>query len=83
LAEEDRMDVIGQNGNDGLHYDDPIVESVKEKMSARSKAGLMKYGQHLDRTDLSRTQWLIHAQEEAIDLANYIEVLIRLECKHD
>ena len=58
---------------------DPIVESVRAKLLERSQFGLDKYGIGLDRTDLNRKQWLIHAQEEAMDLANYLEVLIQLE----
>ena len=76
-----RIDVIGQNGNDGLHYEDPIVESVRAKLLARSQVGLSKYGVGLDRTDLSRLDWLRLAQEEAMDLANYLEVLIQNETK--
>lgn len=58
---------------------DRIVESVRAKMLGRSQAGLMKYGTGLDRKDLTRREWLIHAQEEAMDLANYLEVLIQAE----
>jgi hypothetical protein len=74
-----RIDIIGQNGNDGLHYPDPIVESVRAKLLARSQAGLLKYGVGLDRTDLSRLDWLRHAQEELMDACNYLEVLIQQE----
>jgi len=55
---------------------DPIVAAVTAKMEARSQFGRRKYGVGLDRTDLSQLQWLIHAQEEAMDLAQYLEVLI-------
>lgn len=78
-----RIDIIGQNGNDGLHYEaalaDPIVEAVRAKFLNRSTVGLRKYGVGLNRDDLSRLDWLKHAQEEAIDLANYLEVLIQQE----
>ena len=33
----------------------------------------------LEREDLTTLDWLIHAQEEAMDLANYLEVLIQKE----
>jgi hypothetical protein len=94
-----RIDLIGQNGNDGLHYGmpiaeaetalestqnektgegiDPIVESVRKKILRRSQFGLQKYGVGLDRGDLTTLDWLIHAQEEAMDLAAYLEVLIQ------
>jgi len=58
---------------------DPIVEAVRLKMLGRSQVGLHKYGIGLDRKDLSRLDWLRHAQEEAMDLANYLEVLIQQE----
>ena len=58
---------------------DPIVDAVRNKMLVRSKVGLMKYGTSLAREDLSTLQWLRHAQEEAMDLANYLEVLIQQE----
>jgi hypothetical protein len=58
---------------------DRHVESVRAKMFARSQAGVNKYGVNLERTDLSRLDWLRHAQEEAMDLANYLEVLIQQE----
>lgn len=52
---------------------DRHVESVKAKLSARSARGLAKYGCDTTRTDLSRIDWLQHAQEEAMDLAIYLE----------
>lgn len=58
---------------------DPIVESVREKLLQRSKAGLLKYGVGLDRTDLTRRDWFVHLQEELLDAANYVEVLIQDE----
>ena len=76
-----RIDIIGQNGNDGMHYTDPIVEAVRAKFLNRSTVGLRKYGVGLDRGDLSRLDWLRHAQEEAMDLANYLEVLIQKEAE--
>lgn len=56
---------------------DMIVESVRQKLFERSQTGIRKYGVSLERTDLSRLDWLRHAQEEALDLANYLEVLIQ------
>lgn len=58
---------------------DPIVEAVRTKLLQRSQVGLKKYGIGLNRIDLNTLQWLIHAQEEAMDLANYLEVLIQKE----
>lgn len=56
---------------------DPIVESVRTKLLERSHVGLNKYGVGLDRDDLDTLQWLKHFQEELMDAANYIEVLIQ------
>lgn len=58
---------------------DSIVESVRQKLLERSKAGINKYNTTLEREDLTTLDWLIHAQEEAMDLANYLEVLIQKE----
>jgi hypothetical protein len=80
---EERIDVIAQNGNDGLHYPNPIVESVREKLRMRSEAGMLKYGTTLAREDLSRLDWLNHLQQELLDAANYLEVLIQREEQHD
>jgi hypothetical protein len=51
--------------------------AVADKLAARSKVGQEKYNQTLTRSDLSGWDWLKHAQEEAMDLANYLEVLIQ------
>lgn len=55
---------------------DRHIESVRRKMLERSKAGINKYGTSLERNDLTTLDWLRHAQEEAMDLAGYLEVLI-------
>lgn len=51
--------------------------AVANKLQQRADAGLAKYGVTMERTDLSRLDWLIHAQEEAMDLAVYLEKLIQ------
>lgn len=56
---------------------DPYVEAVREKLLKRSRVGVAKYGTNLEREDLSVRDWLVHAQEECMDLANYLEVLIQ------
>lgn len=58
---------------------DRFVESVKAKLTNRSEIGVVKYGIGLEREDFNQLDWLIHAQEEAMDLANYLEVLIQRE----
>ena len=54
---------------------DSIVESVIEQFKQRSEVGKVKYGITLDRTDLTRLEWLNHAQQEAMDMIVYLEKL--------
>ena len=56
-----------------------VEDAVARKLKTRALAGLSKYGVTMERTDLSRLDWLIHAQEEAMDLAVYLEKLIEHE----
>ncbi len=58
---------------------DKNVESVRAKLQSRMQTGFKKYGVTTERGDLTRKQWLIHAQEEALDLAVYLERLISEE----
>ena len=55
---------------------DRIVIQVLHQIAERSEKGLEKYGTNLERTDLETLDWVQHAQEEAMDLANYLQVLI-------
>lgn len=52
---------------------DKIVEQVKAKLDRRSKVGIAKYMTTLDANN--KDNFLIHAQEEAMDLCLYIEKL--------
>jgi hypothetical protein len=56
-----------------------IEDVVIEKIKHRAAFGLVKYGISLADAGLSPKELLIHAQEEAMDLANYLEVLIQQE----
>lgn len=58
---------------------DRIVEAVRSKLAQRSEAGRIKYGTTMERTDLSRLDWLRHTQEELLDAAVYLEKLIQIE----
>lgn len=51
-------------------------DAVKAKIDARAALGLAKYGVTVERTDLSRLQWLQHGQDEAMDLAIYLQRLM-------
>ena len=37
--------------------------------------GYLKYGTNLDRTDLTKLQWINHLQEELMDACLYLEKL--------
>ena len=54
-----------------------IEEEVCFKILKRSEIGKKKYGTTMERDDLTRLDWLKHAQEEAMDLAVYLEKLMQ------
>lgn len=54
---------------------DKHVLSIIEKFNQRSIVGLEKYGTTLERKDLSRLDWIEHAQQEAMDFILYLERL--------
>jgi len=56
-----------------------IEEQVCFKILKRSEIGKEKYGTTMERKDLSRLEWLKHAQEEAMDFCVYLQKLIELE----
>lgn len=56
-----------------------IEDDICDKIQERAAFGLKKYGVTLERTDLSRLDWLIHTQEELMDAVGYLEVLIQKE----
>jgi hypothetical protein len=57
---------------------DSVVQSVINKFKQRSEVGIKKYGVTMDRDDLTKQDWIQHAQEEAMDLILYLEKLKRL-----
>jgi NTP pyrophosphatase (non-canonical NTP hydrolase) len=52
---------------------DKIVEAVRADLLQRSQVGIKKYNTTLERTDLELKDWLQHAYEEALDMANYLK----------
>lgn len=56
-----------------------IEDSVCTKILERAKVGKDKYGTTMERDDLSRLDWLIHTQEEAMDMVVYLEKLINID----
>tara|TARA_R110001599_G_scaffold2627_6_gene14249 strand:- start:13844 stop:14050 length:207 start_codon:yes stop_codon:yes gene_type:complete len=53
-----------------------IEEAVMAKIYERSLVGKEKYDVTMERSDLSIKEWLTHAQEEAMDLAVYLQKII-------
>lgn len=64
---------------DSVVTDSNVVE-VMSKLAERSLTGIKKYNTTTDRDDLSLSQWITHAQEEAMDLAIYLN-RIKKECE--
>lgn len=60
-----------------MSKDIEIEEAVIEEIRNRRDAGRKKYGTSMERTDLTEREWLQHAKEEALDLAIYLQRLIR------
>lgn len=59
------------------YLNDDVVVSVLERIKNRADKGMDKYGVPMTRTDIDTIGWLRHAQEEAMDLAIYLERCIR------
>jgi len=55
-----------------------VENRVCLKILDRAEVGEKKYGTTMDRTDLSTADWIKHAQEEAMDLAVYLEKILEL-----
>lgn len=55
---------------------DKNVEKNRELLLQRSIVGLAKYGVTTDNNQLSLSDWLQHALEETLDLANYLQAAI-------
>ena len=54
---------------------DSIVDSILNKFVDRAEMGFIKYNNTLDRKDLSKVEWINHAQEELMDGILYLERL--------
>ena len=59
---------------------DKIVEIVVNKYKQRSEVGIKKYNTTLE--DNNEDDFLLHAQQEAMDLSLYLEKLIQ-QRRHD
>ena len=52
---------------------DPIVDSVVNQFSDRSRIGIEKYNTTLAENDLPLIEWLEHLKQELMDATLYIE----------
>ena len=53
-----------------------IEDEVCKKIQGRAAVGKEKYGVTMETAPLTTMEWLTHAQEEAMDLAVYLQKLI-------
>ena len=56
-----------------------IEDEVCKNILGRAEVGKEKYGVTMETAPLSKLEWLIHAQQEAMDLAVYLQKLIEME----
>lgn len=59
-----------------LKAHDPVVEANRQMLLQRSQVGIAKYGTTLAGSGLTQRQFLQHALEETLDLANYLQAAI-------
>ena len=74
---EDKVWTTDSTGYNHLPKDS-IVESVIQKMRARSRDGIIKYGTTLHDSPDGFYKWIQHAQEEAMDFILYLEKIKNL-----
>jgi|TARA_R100001163_G_scaffold65169_2_gene61440 hypothetical protein len=55
-----------------------VEDEVCKKIQGRAEVGKGKYGVTMETAPLTKLEWLIHAQEEAMDLAVYLQKLIEM-----
>jgi hypothetical protein len=56
---------------------DSIVQTIIERFVERAKMGKEKYGQTLDRSDLSLEDWLEHSIQEKLDDILYMQKALK------
>ena len=54
---------------------DSIVDSILNKFIDRAEMGFVKYNNTLDRKDLTKLEWIEHAQDELMDGILYLQRL--------
>jgi hypothetical protein len=60
-----------------IKYASDILNEVVVDMIVREKKGYSEYKKTMDRTDLTESEWIQHAYEEALDLALYLKKIIK------
>lgn len=59
---------------------DKVVLEVIKDLNSRSELGIKKYNTTLSESGLSHRDYLQHAYEEALDMANYLKgAIIKLD----
>ncbi|MDQ1090641.1 hypothetical protein QE400_000054 [Xanthomonas sacchari] len=66
---------------DGRPEVSATTQAVIDMLVQRDQAGRVKYGETMDRTDLSRAEWLQHLTEELLDGACYAQAAKRKGAK--
>jgi len=56
-----------------------IEENLIQRIRDRATMGLRKYGTTLERDDYSLSDWILHAHEECMDFALYLERINAME----
>ena len=55
-----------------------VEELVVSRIRKRRDAGRAKYGTSMERDDLTPKEWLVHAIEESLDHAIYLQKLVNM-----
>ena len=58
---------------------DKLVKKVMNKMALRGNQGMIKFGNTMEDAKKTKKEWLIEAQQEALDMAVYLEKCIEDE----
>ena len=56
-----------------------VEDEVCKKIQFRAELGKEKYGVTVETAPLTKMEWLVHAQEEAMDVAVSLQTLIEME----
>jgi hypothetical protein len=57
---------------------DKIYAAVIAELKKRRREGLYKYGLSMEREDLTMSEWVQHAKEEALDFAVYLQKILTM-----